>query len=229
MATGKPPIALTRTVAPIRTQVADLLRNMITDGTFAPGERLVERVLCDMMGASRSTLREALRKLETEGLVTVLPGQGPAVAEVDEKGIRDLYAVREALEQLAITLFLRNVTDDALAALEEAFEVLKTAHDTGDVSLSMRKKQAFYHTLFATAGNDVISDLADNLYARTTTVRLLSYSHAGRLGEGLRELELVMAAIRRRDEPAARAAYSTHMTNAMEAAVRSLKDKQSHA
>ncbi|MGH3762590.1 GntR family transcriptional regulator [Actinophytocola sp.] len=226
MTTGKPPIELTRTVAPIRTQVADLLRKMIMDGTFAPGERLVERVLCDMMGASRSTLREALRKLETEGLVTVKPGQGPAVAEVDEKGIRDLYAVREALEQLAITLFLKNVTEDGLADLERAFEVLKAAHATGDVSLAMREKQAFYRALFAIAGNDVISDVADKLYARTTSVRLLSYSHAGRLGEGLRELELVMTAIRRGDGPAAMEAYAAHMAKAMEAAVQSLKTKQ---
>jgi GntR family transcriptional regulator, trigonelline degradation regulator len=227
MAAGKRPIALTRTVAPIRTQVADLLRSMIADGTFAPGERLVERVLCDMMGTSRSTLREALRELETEGLVTVVPGRGPAVAEVGEKDIRDLYAVRESLEQLAITLFLKNVTDAAMVELEEAFAVLKAAHAGGDVGLIMRDKQAFYRSLFTTAGNGVITDVADKLYARTASVRLLSYAREGRLSEGLRELELVMAAIRRADPDAARDAYAVHMANAMNAAILSLRQKQS--
>lgn len=229
MAAGKRPIALTRTVAPIRTQVADLLRAMIADGTFAPGERLVERVLCDLMGASRSTLREALRELETDGLVTVVPGRGPVVTEVDEKGIRDLYAVREVLEQLAITLFLQNVTDEAMVALERAFEELEAAYHAADINRIMREKQTFYRALFATADNAVIGDVADKLYARTTSVRLLSYAREGRLAEGLRELELVMAAIRSTDAAAAREAYATHMANAMNAAVASLQDKQPSA
>jgi len=214
---------LIRTTAPIRTQVADYLRQCIADGVFAPGERLVERALCEQIGASRSTLREAFRELETEGLVEVLPGKGPAVARVDEKGIRDLFAVRNAIEQLAIQLFVRNATDESILELEAAFASLKRAHLKADARLLIREKQAFYQTLFRVADNSVIADVSQKLYSRTTRVRLVAYTRHGRIAEGLKELEKVMDALRRRDEQAACSAYAEHMANAQEAAVLALR------
>lgn len=217
-------IELTRAVAPIRTQVAGYLRQMIADGTLTPGERLIERELCERFGTSRSTVREAFRELESERLVEVVPGRGPIVATLSTKSIRDLYAVRHLLEQLAIEQFIDGASTVEMDKLESSFDALRQAHHSSDIQLITERKHDVYAVLFEAADNEVVLDIIGNLYARVAAVRHLSLSRPGRPAEGLAELEVVMAAIRKRDKVAARSAYETHMTNALKETLASLEE-----
>jgi DNA-binding GntR family transcriptional regulator len=83
--------------APVRLQVAASFRSAILSGRFQPGDRLIEKDLCDLTGASRTSVREALRQLETEGLVQLVPNKGPIVASIDPKQARSIYQVRAVL------------------------------------------------------------------------------------------------------------------------------------
>jgi DNA-binding GntR family transcriptional regulator len=109
-----------------------------------------------------------------------------------------------------------------MAELEAAFTALKAAHVEANAMGVIKEKQAFYQTLFRTADNSVITEVAHKLYARTTRVRLVAYTRQGRIAEGLSELEDVMAAIRRGDRDQAAEAYAAHMANAEAAAVLAL-------
>ena len=115
----------------LREQVAAKLRNAIAMGQFRPGERLVERELCEMTGVSRTSVREALRELEGDGLITTVPHRGPSVAVVTLDQARSIYEVRAVLEALAAKLFAENATDDDIGALRKATLDLKSAYGSG--------------------------------------------------------------------------------------------------
>ncbi len=108
-----------REAAPLRSQVVELLRRAIVGGELGPGERLVERVLCARFAVSRTVVREALRQLESEGLVTTVPQRGPVVAVLTAADAEALYEVRAVLEGLAGRAFAQRATPAERVALRE--------------------------------------------------------------------------------------------------------------
>src|SRR5580704_15724302 len=110
--------AIPKAAAPLRRQVLDELRQSIIAGRLRPGARLVERELIAMMGVSRTVIREALRQLESEGLVAIVPNKGPIVRELTRDEARDLYSIRAVLEGLAARLFVENASELSIGRLE---------------------------------------------------------------------------------------------------------------
>ncbi|WP_406385149.1 GntR family transcriptional regulator [Streptomyces sp. NBC_01618] len=212
---------MTRSAAPVREQAVINLRNLLM-GRFQPGERITEAAVCELLGTSRTTVREALRQLETEGLVEIVPGKGPQVARIDEHDIRDLYEIREVLESFAIMLFTQRATEDEKARLAEAFSQLEKAHESGDAAEVLVSKQALYDVLFEGAHNNAISVLAQRIYWRVARVRLASLS-AERIKAGIEELRTVNKLIASNSVQEAQDAYAIHMKNAREAAVEAVK------
>ena len=102
---------------PLRDVVFNTLRTSILTGELKPGERLMEIHLADKLGVSRTPIREAIRKLELEGLVTMIPRRGAEVAQITEKNLRDVLEVRRALDALAVELACERITEDELAEL----------------------------------------------------------------------------------------------------------------
>ena len=121
-----------KVAAPLRQQVVDGIRRAITTGRFRGGARLIERDLCEMAGVSRTLIREALRQLETEGLVKVIPNKGPIVVVVSPDEAKNVYQVRAELEGLASRLFVENASAPQVASLKQAFGDLKRAYAAGD-------------------------------------------------------------------------------------------------
>ena len=107
---------------PLRDVVFNTLRQAILKGELEPGERLMEIQLADRLGVSRTPIREAIRKLELEGLVLMIPRKGAEVAKISEKSLRDVLEVRRSLEELAIELACQRMTEDDIKELEEAQE-----------------------------------------------------------------------------------------------------------
>jgi len=99
-----PSMKISSVAAPVRRQVVTSFRSAIVSGRFQPGDRLIEKELCDLTGASRTSVREALRQLETEGLVELISNKGPVVASTDMNQAPSVYQVRLALESLAMKL-----------------------------------------------------------------------------------------------------------------------------
>jgi DNA-binding GntR family transcriptional regulator len=204
---------------PVRLQVVQTLRKAILKGRFAPGARLVERDLCELMGVSRTSIREAFRQLESEGIVENIPNRGPVVAKLNRAQVKDVYEARQALEALAAKLFASNATEEEVEELGKATETLALAYRTGEVDDIIVAKDAFYGVLYFGCGNAVAPEMLTLLNTRITLLRRVSLSMPGRSKKSLREMRRLMAAIRKRDGDAAWLAASAHVRNASEAAL----------
>ncbi|MCI3952801.1 MAG: GntR family transcriptional regulator [Burkholderiales bacterium] len=196
-----------RLAAPLRQQVLDALRQAIIDGRLAPGARLTERELTEMMRVSRTVIREVLRQLESEGLIAIIPNKGPVVRALTLPEAKDLYQIRGVLEGLAARLFTEHAGDACVRRLAEALEVVVKAYASGDAQQVLETKNRFYDVLFEGAGSETLSAMLSTLHARIWRWRALGLSHPGRSTqrskESIRNLRAVLTAIRKRDADAA--------------------------
>lgn len=210
---------LARTAAPVREQAVQQLRKLVLNGYFQPGQRIIEHVVCELLDTSRTTVREALRQLEAEGLVEIQPGKGPSVVVVTERDVRDLYELREVLETFALSLFAERASEADMAALEQAFVGLEEAQAQGAASAVLEAKQLFYDVLFAGAGNAEIESVAQRIHWRVARIRLKSLGQPGRIERGIEELRTVIGLLKAGKSKAALEAYAVHMERARAAAI----------
>jgi len=148
---------------PLRDVVFNTLREAILKGDLVPGERLMENTLAEKMGVSRTPIREAIRKLELEGLVTMIPRKGAEVAKITEKDIRDLLEVRATLEALAVRLACERMSDETIEKLNILKEEFARAAKKKDVNLIIRKDVEFHDAIFSSTGNDKLIQIVSNL------------------------------------------------------------------
>src|ERR1700710_2092979 len=120
-------LQVVRQAATLRRQVEDKLRGAIASGRFQPGQRLVERELCEQIGVGRTSVREALRQLEAEGLVTVYPHRGPVVSTLTPEEAQPLYSLRGLLEGYAGRMFAQRRTAADIDRLEAALDAFEAA------------------------------------------------------------------------------------------------------
>lgn len=225
-----PALEIQKLAAPLRQQVLDGLRQAIISGGLEPGRRLTERELTEMMGVSRTVVREALRQLESEGLVAIIPNKGPVVRELSVTEARDLYAIRAALEGLAARLFVERADDAAVKRLAQALEVVVAAYEGGDAQQVLETKNRFYDALFGGAGNDTLSGMLAMLHARIWRWRALGLTHpqrsSDRSRESIRNLKAVLAAIRKREPDAAERLTRDEASKAAQEVMRLLDARQ---
>jgi DNA-binding GntR family transcriptional regulator len=228
-----PTLEVQRLAAPLRQQVLDGLRQAIIDGRLAPGARLIERELTQMMGVSRTVIREALRQLESEGLIATIPNKGPVVRELTPAEAKDLYNIRAVLEGLAARLFVENASGEQVRKLAQALEVVVAAYESGDAQQVLGTKNRFYEVLFEGAGSETLSSMLNTLHARIWRWRALGLSHpersAARSKESIRNLRAVLAAIRRRDAGEAERITREEAHRAAAEVMRLLKTPQAKA
>lgn len=224
MATMKNDMKISRQAAPLRHLVQEAIRKEIATGRLSPGQRLVEQQLCTALDVSRTVLREALRQLEAEGLVEMIPHRGAVVASIDLDEARQIYEVRGGLEALAVAGFVVHATDADLQKLQGVLRQLEEAEQsepTGQELLALKKR--FYDVLLVGCGNDVIRQLIGQLNNRISFLRSISLSRAGRLSGTVREIRAIVEALQRRDPEAASAAARTHVENASRNALETLR------
>lgn len=208
--------------APVRQQVAEVLRNAITSGRFVPGQRLVERDLCELTGVSRASVREALRQLETEGLIHTTPHRGPSVARLSMEDAASIYQIRGALEALAAQLFALNASDVQVAELESRVGILEQAYKGRDIEFIVDAKRRFYEVMMTGSGNSMIASVLNKMNARITMLRRVSLASPRRWPSSIREIRAVVRAIKRRDADAAFMASQHHIRQAAKEALRTL-------
>lgn len=216
-------LRVSRQAAPVRQQTQEKLRQAILEGRFRPGERLIERELCELTGVSRTSVREALRQLEAEGLVRILPNKGPVVAQITVEDAQHIFQVRAALEGLAGRLFATRASDEEVERLAASVDRLAAAYETGDIKQMLRAKSEFYQILLGGCGNPLVRSLLQSLHDRVNYLRVKSLSMPGRPNASLAEVRLIVEAIRARDPERAWAACVGHVYNAEAQAVRALQ------
>jgi DNA-binding GntR family transcriptional regulator len=212
-----------RTAKTLRELSLDKMRDAILGFRFKPGERLVERTLCESLGVSRTVVREVLRHLETEGLVEVIPQQGPAVARTDTAAAEQIYEIRSLLEPMAAEASARLATKQDIARLEKALADIKAAYAAEDSASVLRHSTQFYDALFESAGKLIALTFVKSLNARISHLRALTISSSRRNITGVRELKRIIDAIKKRDSEEARQASFEHVINARDIARRMLQ------
>lgn len=201
--------------APIREQVAAIIRDAIVEMRLQPGQLLVERQLCEMTAASRPSVREALRQLEAEGLVESFNGRGTIVTPVDREVAGHVYEARAELEGLAAELFASRASEEQLDELRAAYAVLRETVESGSGTPAiLEAKNRFYDVLFRGSGNPILLQLIGMLQRRVSTLRAQTLNQPGRPAQSLREIGDLLRAIERREPATARQAAAHHVNQA---------------
>ena len=195
-------------VPTVRAIVAQKLREAIMSGNLKPGQRLVERELCEMMGVSRPSIREALRLLEADGLVNTVPHRGPMVSTISLEEARQLYAARAVLEGFAGRECARLHDPAVVRKIGEALGRLKLALAESDMIAVLEAKTDFYAALIRGCQNAFIERMLKPLHDRITLLRITSMSHPKRVNKSLREVTAIWRAIQSGDADQPNAAAS---------------------
>ncbi len=213
--------AVDRPPALIRDQVAAQIREAITNLELMPGQIVSERELCEATTASRATVREALRQLQTEGLIVSTNGRGSAVARLSADAARQVYEVRSQLEGLAGRLFAERADDGDRRALRLALIGVEEA--VVDNRQLVKAKTRFYDALIAGGGNVELKQLLDTINRRVTSVRAVSLSKPGRPKESIDEVRAICDAAVSGDADLAEKLCRQHVENAAAAALPQLE------
>jgi len=209
--------------APVREQTVAIVREAIISGQLVPGQRLIEKDLCDSLGVSRGSVREALRQLEAEQLIHTVPNKGPIVAKLTPRDILDICQVRSALESMAVRLFVENATEEHIARLEAGVEEIDRAFVAGDLNLTVRAKSAFFQTFYEGSGNALISTLLRSLDARINLVRRLVFV-SGESSGGIGQFRALVDALKRRDAKSAAVICEELLDAAVEVATKMIEE-----
>lgn len=209
----------------LRDIVQDRMRAAIIEGHFAPGERLVERPLCDQLGVSRTVVRETIRFLEAEGLVEVLPNRGPIVARLDWDQAKQIYDIRRQLEGAAAAACADDCDAAFARALGQALAALRAATHDAEWTTLLRASTRFYEIIFAQAGHSVAWEIVQRLNGRISRLRTLTLSVADRPRPGIYHMTAIHDAILSGNRKAARQAVQAHIKDAAKIARQFLKEE----
>jgi DNA-binding GntR family transcriptional regulator len=216
---GEIGLQIARQSATLRIQVEDKLRQAIASGRFKPGQRLVERELCELIGVGRTSIREALRQLEAEGLITSYPHRGPVVSTISYEEAAQLYSVRALLESFAGQEFAENGSPENIANLERLVDEFADAAESEAGSRLIATKTAFYECLMDGSGNVFVKQMLTSLHNRVTLLRMTSMTQPGRLKHSVAEIRDIAAAIKDRNGTKAAAACKYHIDMAAKVAL----------
>jgi DNA-binding GntR family transcriptional regulator len=198
----------------LRQQVCEKLREAILEMRLLPGDRLIERKLCEETGVSRPLIREALRQLETEGLITVVPHKGPLVTVVDAAMAQSIYEVRAVLESFAAAAFAERASEEQRERLKRGFHQIERAYRGNVKRRFLPVKAQFYSILLEGTANPVLTQMLPLIHGRITLLRTTTLGVPGRLRDSLRELRAIVEAIDHRNPDAAAEAARKHVQSA---------------
>ena len=211
---------------PLRDVVFNTLRQAILRGEFKPGGRLMEIQLANKLGVSRTPIREAIRKLELEGLVIMIPRKGAEVADITEKSLRDVLEVRKALEELAVQLACEKITQEELEELEKAGEnfkkVLKRSKDITEVA---EADVRFHDVIYMATDNQKLIHLLNKLREQMYRYRVEYLKNPDVHEQLTQEHEEIVYHIKRREKVEATAVTCQHIDNQVSAVTDKIRTK----
>ncbi len=212
-------LTIPREVTTLRNAVEDRLREAIAEGAFKPGQRLIERELCNLMGVGRTSIREALRQLEAEGLVSVIARRGPVVSTMSLDEARQLYEMRALLEGFAGRACAERKDPEIIAMLARELGNMRTAEANESRKDFLAAKTGFYAALLKGCENGFVERALNLLLNRVTLLRITSMTHRGRIRRSIEEIALIVSAIEAGNVEEAQSACETHVHNAALAAL----------
>ena len=214
-------------ILPLRDVVFNTLRQAILTGELKPGERLLEIHLADKLGVSRTPVREAIRQLEQEGLVIMMPRKGAQVAHITEKSMSDVLEVRSVLDELAAALACERITDSEIEALENACKDFEEAVASGDIRMITATDVKFHDIIFAASRNLRLTQIVNNLAEQMYRYRFEYIKDSSGWQSLITEHRMITDAISKRDVATATKALHIHVKNQENSILRLIRHDQS--
>ena len=211
---------------PLRDVVFNTLRQAILRGEFKPGDSLMEIQLANKLGVSRTPIREAIRKLELEGLVIMIPRKGAEVADITEKSLRDVLEVRKALEELAVQLACEKITQEELEELEKAGENFKKVlNRSKDITEVAEADVRFHDVIYMATDNQKLIHLLNKLREQMYRYRVEYLKNPDVHEQLTQEHEEIVYHIKRREKVEATAVTCQHIDNQVSAVTDKIRTK----
>lgn len=210
---------------PLRDVVFNTLRQAILKGELEPGERLMEIQLAERLGVSRTPIREAIRKLELEGLVLMIPRKGAEVAHISETSLREVLEVRRSLEELAIELACQRITEEELLELEAAEATFADAIRKGDAMNIAETDERYHDVIYQATGNSRLVQILNNLREQMYRYRLEYIKDADKRQILIVEHEHILRALKSHNIPEAKNAVREHIDNQQLTVSKNIKEK----
>lgn len=198
---------------PLRDVVFNTLRQEILTGKLKPGERLMEIHLANQLGVSRTPIREAIRKLELEGLVTMIPRRGAEVAQITEKSLKDVLEVRRTLDALCVELACDRISGSELDRLRMACLKFEEATKTKDARIIAQADVALHDIIVKAAGNQRLVQIINNLSEQMYRYRFEYIKDESMHGKLVEEHRMIYESISARDKSSAAEAAKRHIDN----------------
>ena len=198
---------------PLRDVVFKTLRQGILTGELKPGERLMEIHLANKLGVSRTPIREAIRKLELEGLVTMIPRRGAEVAQITEKSMKDVLEVRKVLDDLSVELACERITEEEKELLKNACVDFEEAVKTGDFAKIAKTDVAFHDIIVTATRNIRLSQMVNNLAEQMYRYRFEYIKDSTQHARLVQEHEEICQGIIAGDKKRALEAIEKHIDN----------------
>lgn len=211
---------------PLRDVVFNTLRRAILKGDLKPGERLMEIALADRLGVSRTPIREAIRKLELEGLVVMAPRKGARVASITERDLNDVLEVRKGMETLAIKLACKRITEEELEKLEEIEMKFQKMIENDDLTGMAETDVAFHDTIYHATNNQRLVQLLNNLGEQMYRYRMEYLKDREGWNTLIEEHRAICEALRERDQEKGQECIYAHVDNQLKAIIRSLNENE---
>lgn len=208
---------------PLRETVCEALRDAIRRGILEPGERLMEVQLAEELGISRTPVREAIRKLEQEGYVIMMPRRGTYVSSLSVHDVKEIFEIRTALESLSTTLATMRIEPEELEKLRTLLIEIEGHIKRKDIDKIVATDIEFHGLLYQVSRNERLVTIISNLKEQLARFRTLSMSYPGRLQKTLEEHRAMVEAIAAGDVDAARDAAEHHMEQAEETLLKAMR------
>lgn len=199
---------------PLREIVFETIREAIISGDLRPGERLMEVQLAEEMGVSRTPVREAIRKLELEGFVVMIPRKGAYVAGISMKDIADVFEIRTALESLAAGLAAERITEDEMEELERLLVSVAESTESNNLQALVDTDTDFHDIIYKASRNERLVQIINNLREQIQRFRTTSLAHPGRMRKALEEHKQIVEALSERNIALAQTLAQEHIENA---------------
>jgi len=210
---------------PLREIVFETLREAIINGLLKPGERMMEIQMAEELGVSRTPVREAIRKLELEGFVVMIPRKGAYVAGISMKDIADVFEIRAALEGLAAALAAERITEEELEHLERLLVKIAECIEANDLKSLVDVDTEFHDTLYKACRNERLVQIVSHLREQIQRFRTTSLASPGRMRYALEEHRKIVEAVSERNIEMARAIATEHIENAENSMLETLREK----
>lgn len=201
---------------PLRDRVFDQLRDDILNGKYAPGEELKEIPIGKELGVSRTPVREALRKLELEGLVSIVPNKGAYVSGISSEDVHDIYAIRSYLEGLCAKWACRHATEEDLNTLDEILCLARFNAERNRYEQMSELDSKFHQALYNACGSKMLRHILRDFHKYVESVRKQTLSRSERALAAIEEHEKILDAIKNRDEELADRLSHEHIINTIE-------------